>query len=188
MKSFAPYLGGRQGRVPSDSLRKFLQEVNLYNLFNNFFGGRCGLFEDSAPDFEFIFMFEHSQGHACKKDGALEASSMSRSFGGVQEAKIQSSRIVNGYLGPFTNCILNVRDIQSMAYYGELDEGPWWIVTPEGREAQRQSSISALSGSFLWGPLAGLGGESGLHGEQRGEVFRALEDLLCMALKCLNGF
>ena len=36
VKSFAPYLGGRQGRVPSDSLRKFLQEVNLYNSFNSF--------------------------------------------------------------------------------------------------------------------------------------------------------
>jgi hypothetical protein len=37
VKSFAPYLGGRRGRVPSDSLRKFLQEVNLYNSFNIFF-------------------------------------------------------------------------------------------------------------------------------------------------------
>ena len=36
VKSFAPYLGGRRGRVPSDSLRKFLQEVNLYNLFKHF--------------------------------------------------------------------------------------------------------------------------------------------------------
>ena len=37
VKSFAPYLGGRRGRVPSDSLRKFLQEVNLYNSFKLFF-------------------------------------------------------------------------------------------------------------------------------------------------------
>ena len=37
VKSFAPYLGGRRGRVPSDSLRKFLQEVNLYNLFKHIF-------------------------------------------------------------------------------------------------------------------------------------------------------
>ena len=37
VKSLAPYLGGRRGRVPSDSLRKFLQEVNLYNSFNIFF-------------------------------------------------------------------------------------------------------------------------------------------------------
>ena len=36
VKSFAPYLGGRRGRVPSDSLRKFLQKLNLYNLFNIF--------------------------------------------------------------------------------------------------------------------------------------------------------
>ena len=36
VKSFAPYLGGRRGWVPSDSLRKFLQEVNLYNLFKHF--------------------------------------------------------------------------------------------------------------------------------------------------------
>ena len=37
VKSFAPYLGGHRGWVPSDSLRKFLQEVNLlYNLFNIF--------------------------------------------------------------------------------------------------------------------------------------------------------
>ena len=36
VKSLAPYLGGRRGWVPSDSLRKFLQEVNLYNSFNIF--------------------------------------------------------------------------------------------------------------------------------------------------------
>ena len=36
VKSFALYLGGRRGPVPSDSLRKFLQEVNLYNSFNIF--------------------------------------------------------------------------------------------------------------------------------------------------------
>ena len=36
VKSFAPYLGGCRGWVPSDSLRKFLQAVNLYNLFKLF--------------------------------------------------------------------------------------------------------------------------------------------------------
>ena len=36
VKSFAPYLGGRRGWVPSDSLRKFLQEINLYNSFKLF--------------------------------------------------------------------------------------------------------------------------------------------------------
>jgi hypothetical protein len=36
VKSFTPYLGGRRGWVPSGSLRKFLQEVNLYNSFKHF--------------------------------------------------------------------------------------------------------------------------------------------------------
>ena len=36
VKSLAPYLGGRRGWVPSDILRKFLQEVNLYNSFKHF--------------------------------------------------------------------------------------------------------------------------------------------------------
>ena len=40
VKSFAPYLGGRRGRVPSDSLRKFSQEVNLHNLFKHFYVAR----------------------------------------------------------------------------------------------------------------------------------------------------
>ena len=35
VKSFTPYLGGRRGWVPSDSLRKFLQEVNLYYSFKH---------------------------------------------------------------------------------------------------------------------------------------------------------
>ena len=52
VKSFAPYLGGCRGRVPSDSLRKFLQEVNLYNLFNIYF-----LFFDLTVEAN----FRHSQ-------------------------------------------------------------------------------------------------------------------------------
>ena len=36
------------------------------------------------PGYDFVFLFDHSQGHARKKDGALDASSMSRSFGGAQ--------------------------------------------------------------------------------------------------------
>ena len=36
VKSIAPYLVGHRRWVPSDSLRKFLQEVNLYYSFNIF--------------------------------------------------------------------------------------------------------------------------------------------------------
>ena len=91
------------------------------------------------PGFEFVFLFDHSQGHARKKDGALDASSMSRSFGGVQP-KIRSSRIVNGCLGPF-NPSLSIGDVQSMVLFEEHDEGPWWITTPEGRETRRRDIL-----------------------------------------------
>jgi hypothetical protein len=90
------------------------------------------------PGFEFVFLFDHSQGHARKKDGALDASSMSRSFGGVQP-KIRSSRIVDGCLGPF-NPSLSIGDVQSMVFE-ENDEGPWWITTPEGRETRRHDIL-----------------------------------------------
>ena len=36
------------------------------------------------PQFDWIFFFDHSQGHARKQDGALDAQMMSRSFGGKQ--------------------------------------------------------------------------------------------------------
>jgi hypothetical protein len=36
------------------------------------------------PGYEFIFFFDHTQGHARKKDGALNVSCMLRSYGSVQ--------------------------------------------------------------------------------------------------------
>jgi hypothetical protein len=84
------------------------------------------------PGFNFVFLFDHSRGHARKKDGAHDASSMSRSFGGVQP-KIRSSKIVDGCLGPF-NPTLSVGDVQSMIFE-QHNDGPWWIVLLDGREA-----------------------------------------------------
>jgi hypothetical protein len=36
------------------------------------------------PEFEFVFHFDHSQGHARKKIGALNALHMSNNYGGAQ--------------------------------------------------------------------------------------------------------
>ena len=36
------------------------------------------------PEFEFIFLFDHSQGHARKRKQALNALHMSKHFGGSQ--------------------------------------------------------------------------------------------------------
>jgi hypothetical protein len=36
------------------------------------------------PEFKIVFLFDHSQGHACKRNGALNTLHMSRTFGGAQ--------------------------------------------------------------------------------------------------------
>ena len=33
------------------------------------------------PEFEFMFLFDHSQGHVCSREGALNALQMSRTYG-----------------------------------------------------------------------------------------------------------
>jgi hypothetical protein len=51
------------------------------------------------PGVDFVFLFDHSQGHARKQDGALDANDMSRSFGGVQP-KIRNTIIIDECLVP----------------------------------------------------------------------------------------
>jgi hypothetical protein len=36
------------------------------------------------PEYEFVLLFDHSQGHARKRHGALNAQQMSRNYGGTQ--------------------------------------------------------------------------------------------------------
>jgi hypothetical protein len=52
------------------------------------------------PQFNCIFMFDHSQGHARERDGALDAHRIPRSFCGKQP-KMHSSEITGKCLGPF---------------------------------------------------------------------------------------
>ena len=36
------------------------------------------------PEYDFVFLFDRSQGHACKRNGALSVVNMSRNYGGAQ--------------------------------------------------------------------------------------------------------
>ena len=40
------------------------------------------------PDFDIVFLFDHSQGHARKQNGALNSLHMSKTFGGAQSSEI----------------------------------------------------------------------------------------------------
>lgn len=54
------------------------------------------------PQFDFIFMFDHSSGHTKKRRGGLDASGMNKWFGGAQPTMRRTyTPTVDGYLGPF---------------------------------------------------------------------------------------
>ena len=89
------------------------------------------------PYFDFVFMFDHSQGHARKREHALSANQMSKSYGGAQPRMRDTTILAEeGYLGPHLP-MLSVADTQSMVFRVE-DSGPWYL-TPEQREAQRHN-------------------------------------------------
>jgi hypothetical protein len=96
-----------------------------------------------CPGFEYLFLFDHSQGHARKRDGALDANKMSKSFGGSQP-KMRDTQIkaVEGFLGPHTRC-LEVGDVQSMVFK-PTDSGPWYL-TAEEKEARRHDKPTGRS-------------------------------------------
>ena len=91
------------------------------------------------PHFDFVFLFDHSQGHAKKLTGGLDAYRMNKSYGGVQpmmrESKIKDH---DGYLGMHERT-LQVGDTQSFVFTSD-DEGPFWM-SPEERELNRHDRL-----------------------------------------------
>ena len=96
------------------------------------------------PEFEFVFLFDHSQGHARKRHGALNAQQMSQNYGGTQPI-MRDTTIMNtiGYLGSHLPCLLDVGQVQSLVYKAE-DIGPWYL-SPEQRELQRHNKPTGRS-------------------------------------------
>ena len=95
------------------------------------------------PNFDFVFLFDHSQGHGRKRDGALSAMHMSRTYGGAQ-AIMRDSIITTteGFLGPHSPK-LKCGDTQSMVFKPE-DTGPWYL-SNEQRVAQRKDRATGRS-------------------------------------------
>lgn len=79
---------------------------------------------------EWLFLFDHSQGHNRKRKGALDARTMNLSWGGAQP-KLRSTQIVEaeGFLGPFQP-LLRVGDVQEMVWPLEVSSpqtGPFYL-------------------------------------------------------------
>ncbi|KAI2492111.1 hypothetical protein MHU86_22447 [Fragilaria crotonensis] len=88
------------------------------------------------PSYDMIFTFDHSQGHARKREHALSAQHMSKSFGGAQ-ARMRDTLIMaqDGFLGPHLPS-LTVGDTQSLIFK-DSDTGPWYL-NDDQREIQRR--------------------------------------------------
>jgi hypothetical protein len=91
------------------------------------------------PQFDFVFLFDHLQGHAKKLVNGLHAYSMNKGYGGAQPIMRESKiREHNGYLGTNRHT-LQVGDTQSFVFKPEYD-GPFWM-SPQERELNRQDCI-----------------------------------------------
>ncbi len=83
-----------------------------------------------APQFDYLFLFDHSCGHDKQWEDGLNMENMTKSFGGKQ-AHLHDTLIkeCNGYLGLFPK-ILRPGDVQSMVFK-ESDIGPFWLSEQE---------------------------------------------------------
>jgi len=79
-----------------------------------------------CPDYDLMVLFDHSSGHDRKREGALDAKAMSRSYGGAQP-KMRETTIeaFNGCLGTH-NPRLRAGDIQHLVFK-DGDDGPFWL-------------------------------------------------------------
>jgi hypothetical protein len=90
------------------------------------------------PQYDFLFLFDHSCGHDRMPEDALKVEGMNKGFGGEQN-KMKASIIksVEGYLGPYDHSHkLKVGDEQHMIFR-PCDSGPYWM-TPEEKEQARK--------------------------------------------------
>ncbi|KAI2505686.1 hypothetical protein MHU86_8745 [Fragilaria crotonensis] len=96
------------------------------------------------PQFEFVFLFDHSQGHARKRSGALDAKQMSKYFGGSQPIMRETTIMASeGFLGSHIPR-LQVGESQSMVFTSN-DKGPWYLQSDEERESRRHNRPTGRS-------------------------------------------
>jgi hypothetical protein len=90
------------------------------------------------PQYDFLFLFDHSCGHDRMPDDALKVDGMNKGYGGEQnkmkESIIQS---VDGYLGEHEHeGKLHVGDVQYMIFR-PCDNGPYWMTREEQEQTRK---------------------------------------------------
>ena len=91
------------------------------------------------PEYDFVFLFDHSSGHSKQRPDGLNATHMNKGFGG-KLLPMRSSIIEKeeGYLGPFQRT-LQPGQVQHLVFQPN-DAGPFWL-SPEERELCRHDVI-----------------------------------------------
>ena len=88
------------------------------------------------PQYDFLFLFDHSCGHDKTPEDALKVENMNVGFGSKQATMRESLiKCERGYLGPH-QWKIHVGDTQFM-YFCACDEGPYWMTAAE-RERTRK--------------------------------------------------
>ena len=86
------------------------------------------------PQYDFLFLFDHSCGHDKQREDGLNVENMSKSYGGKQSFLcLMLIKDANGYLGPFQRS-LRPSNTQFMVFQPN-DDGPFWMARAE-REAK----------------------------------------------------
>jgi hypothetical protein len=121
------------------------------------------------PQYDFLFLFDHSCGHDKQQPNGLNAENMSKNYEG-QQSSLQSMVIKqeNGYLGPY-RCTLTVGATQHFVFQND-DDGPFWLSEQE-RAAKKEDRV--LEGQTKKKKLH----KSGAHTKVTGIKYSCLQNL-----------
>ena len=92
------------------------------------------------PQFDFLFLFDHSCRYNRQKEDGLNVENMNKEFGGAQQ-KLCNSTIQEqqGYLG-LHSPILKPSDVQSMVFKSS-DVRPFWMSPAEQQQMQHDKTM-----------------------------------------------
>ena len=103
------------------------------------------------PEFEYVFLFDHSSGHAKQRPDGLNQHRMNRAFGG-KTPPMRNTLIIEeeGFLGQFPR-ILEPGDTQSLVF-SEADTGPFWMSDSEKSECRMDKHLGNTNSIKLTSP------------------------------------
>ena len=101
-----------------------------------------------GEEYDFVFLFDHSSGHAKKRLNGLDSSRMNKTHGGIKQHATPIKEEA-GYLGkyhdPENANMVRVGEKQDLNWEGDLgpDAGPWYL-SPTDRLLQRDDQLIPL--------------------------------------------